>query len=143
MALALFAADTHRESLGFVAGFGEDRLRRDEGLSDLEVLSLCHKNGDHFGLEPLTRTQALTELHSHPEFEAAARERWVEWYLNLTAHYGGRDGLEMHLRYDHLEETGTTFSPCALVHGSGRYDDSNLWDHVRDFTHIYGFWTDP
>lgn len=144
MALALFVTDTNRESLGFVASFGDDRLRRDEGLSDLEVLSLCHKNGDSFGLEPLTRTQALTELHSHADFEAAARERWVEWTLNLTAHYGGRDGLEMHLHYDHLEEDWDNI--LAVVRwcmDQGRYEDViALWDHVRDFTHIYGFWTD-
>jgi LuxR family glucitol operon transcriptional activator len=144
MTLALFAADTNRESLGFVAGFGDDRLRRDEGLSDLEVLSLCHKNGDVFGLEPLTRTQALTELRSNPDFDAAARERWLEWYLNLTAHYGGRDGLEMHLRYDRLEEDwDNVLAVVRWCMDQGRYGDVlDLWEHVRDFTHIYGFWTD-
>lgn len=144
VSLAIFTADTSREALGFVAGFDEARLRRDEGLSDLEVLSLCHKNGDHFGLEPLTRTQALAELHKQPAFEAEARERWVSWYLNFAERYGGRDELEMHLRYDHLEaEWANLLGVMHWCMDRGRYTDMlALWNHVRDFTHIYGFWTD-
>lgn len=144
MGLAVFSTDTSRESLGFVAGFGDDLLRRDEGLSDLEVLSLCYKNGDRFGLETLTRTQALAELRAHPEFEAQARERWVRWHLNFAARYGGRDGLEMHLRYDHLEsDWENILAAIRWCMGQGRYDDVlALWKNLRDFTHIYGFWTD-
>lgn len=144
MSLAIFATETSRESLGYVAGFGDDALRRDEGLSDLEVLSLCHKNGDRFGLEPLTRTQVLAELRAHPDFEAEARERWVSWYLDLTTRYGGRDWLEMHLRYDYLEEAWDNI--LAVMHwfmDQERYKDVlTLWQNVRDFTHIYGFWSD-
>jgi tetratricopeptide (TPR) repeat protein len=144
LSLAIFAADTSREALAFVSGFGEDRLRADEGLSDLEVLSLCHKNADRFGLEPLTRTQAMAELRRHPDFEAAARERWVKWYLNFTTRQGGRDGLEMHLRYDSLEDNWNNI--LAVMHwciDQGRYDDLiTFWNNVRDFTHIYSFWAD-
>lgn len=144
MALAVFSHDPSREALGFVAGFTEDHLRRDEGLSDLEVLSLCHKYGDHFGLETLTRMQALSELHEHPDFEAEARERWVKWYLALTTRYGGRDGLEMHLHYDYLEEEwNNILSVIRWCLDQGHYQDVlMLWNKVRDFTHIYGFWAD-
>lgn len=144
MSLAIFATDVNREALGFVAGFGNDILTRDEGLSDLEVLSLCNKNQDCFGIEPLTRTQALRELSTHPDFEVEARERWVKWYLNFTARYGGRDGLEMHLRYDYLEDDWNNV--LAVLNwgiNQGHYDDLlMLWNNVRDFTHIYGFWAD-
>ncbi|HEX2618849.1 MAG TPA: hypothetical protein VHL11_01845, partial [Phototrophicaceae bacterium] len=144
MSLAIFAADVSREALGFVAGFGSDVLTRDEGLSDLEVLSLCHKNQDCFGIEPLTRTQALRELGAHPNFKAEACERWVKWYLNFTARYGGRDGLEMHLRYDYLEQDwNNVLAVLNWCINQGRYDDLLiLWNNVRDFTHIYGFWAD-
>jgi hypothetical protein len=144
MSLAIFAADTKRDALGQVAGFGDDPLRRDEGLSDLEVLSLCYKDDDCFGLEPLTRTQALAKLAAHPEFEKAARERWVKWCLNLVTHYGGRDQFEMHLRYDYLEASWNNI--LAVLHWcmeQGRYADMVLfWNNIRDFTHIYGFWSD-
>ena len=144
MTLALFVNKVSREALGCVAGLGDDAMRRDEGLSDLEVLSLCDKNEDAFGLEPLTRTQALVELHAHPEVEAEARERWVGWYVDFTQRYGGRDEQEMHLRYDHLEaDWDNILSVMEWCVNHARYADVvTLWNHVRDFTHIYGFWTD-
>lgn len=144
MALALFGAEPTREALGYVAGLGEDWLRRDEGLSDLEVLSLCHKNGERFGIEQLTRMRALTELRQHREFDIVSRERWVSWYKELTAHYGGRDGLEMHLRFDYLEaDWNNILAVMRWCIGQGRYEDVKaFWENVRDFTHIYGFWAD-
>src|SRR5207249_3635399 len=39
MALALFSSGATRDAIGHVAGFGENILDRDEGLSDLIVLS--------------------------------------------------------------------------------------------------------
>lgn len=144
MTLAIFVTEITREALSFVAGFGEDWLRRDEGLSDLEVLSLCNRNNDRFSLDPLTRTQAQIKLRAHPGFEAEAREQWVLWYLNFTASYGGRDAQEMHLRYDHLEEDwDNILGVIQWCIGCVRYQDVvTLWHNVRDFTHIYGFWTD-
>jgi hypothetical protein len=84
MALALFSTDATRDALGYVAGFGEDTLSRDEGLSDLEVLSLVDKKGDRFSLEPLTKVKAQAELNANPDFEQEARERWIEWHRFLA-----------------------------------------------------------
>ncbi|MBI1282152.1 MAG: AAA family ATPase [Anaerolineaceae bacterium] len=143
-ALAVFNAKISRSALGFVAGFEDNILRRDEGLSDLEVLSLCYKEGDHYCLEPLTRMQALTELHAHPEFETVSRDRWVKWYLKYTNTYGGRDEYEMHLRYDYLEEDwNNILSVIRWCIDEMRYEDTvALWCNIRDFTHIYGYWAD-
>ncbi|MEP7291503.1 MAG: NB-ARC domain-containing protein, partial [Chloroflexota bacterium] len=144
MTLALFSSWITREALGFVAGFSDDVLRRDEALSDLEVLSLCQKNGEYFDLEPLTRTQARAELRAHSDFAAEAHEHWVSWYLSFTARYGGRDEQEMHLRYDYLEaDWENILSVVRWCVDQGRYADVvSLWNHLRDFTHIYGYWTD-
>jgi LuxR family glucitol operon transcriptional activator len=144
VSLALFANEVTREAVGYVGGFAESILRRDEGLSDLEVLSLCYRNNEYFGLEQLTRTQALAELRAHPDFEAEARARWVAWYLRFTERYGGRDEQEMHLRYDHLEDDwDNILSVFQWCMDEGRYADVvALWQNVRDFTHIYGYWTD-
>ena len=142
--LALFSLEVSRDALGFVADLGSDPMRRDEALSDLEVLSLCRKNRDTFGLEPLTRAQAMNELRTQPEFEVQARERWVQWYLLFTARYGGRDEQEMHLNYDHLEEDwNNILAVMEWCTDQGRYEDVvALWNNLRDFTHIYGFWAD-
>jgi tetratricopeptide (TPR) repeat protein len=144
LTLAIFSDEARREALGFVAGFGSDSSQRDESLSDLEVLSLCNKNKEHFGLETLTRTQAFTELYVNPVFETEARERWMQWYIDFTAQYGGKDEQELHLRYDHLdtdwENILGTINWCI---DHARYENAiALWHNVRDFTHIYGYWTD-
>ena len=143
MALALFVKPAPREVIGVTAGC-TDVFARDEGLSDLEVLSLSTKDKDRFGLEPLTHTQALAELSHNPGFEASARERWVEWYFQYTATYGGADGQEMHLRYDHLEDDwDNILAVLQWCIDQNRYDDvGHLWANVRDFTYIYGYWAD-
>lgn len=144
MALSIFAADIDRESLGYVAGFDDNPLRRDEGLSDIEVLSLCYKDGQCFGLEPLTRTQALSELLHNPQFEEQARDRWILWCHNFSRHYGGRDWMEMHLNYDLLEDAWTNI--LGVLHWCQDHSRSEdliqLWTQLRDFTHIYGYWSD-
>src|SRR5258708_1675198 len=144
LTLAVFAGEARREALGFVAGFADDIFSRDEALSDLEVLSLCTKNKDRFGLEALTRTQALAELHSQPGSETESRERRVQWYLSFTQKYGGKDEQEMHLNYDNLEEDwDNILAAINWCMGQGRYADVvALWRNVRDFTHIYGYWID-
>jgi LuxR family glucitol operon transcriptional activator len=86
----------------------------------------------------------LAELRAHPDFEAEARQRWVEWYLNFSERYGGRDRLEMHLRYDYLEgDWDNILTVMRWCQAEVRYDSVlALWNNVRDFTHIYGFWAD-
>jgi tetratricopeptide (TPR) repeat protein len=101
MALALFATDAAREALGHVAGLGEDVLSRDEGLSDLEVLSLVNKNADRFSLEPMTRVRALDELKANSEFKQQAQECCVKWYKTLAMQAGdSTDYLDLRLEVD-------------------------------------------
>ena len=82
-ALALFTSTT-RDALGYVAGFYDAVLDRDEGLSKLEILSLVNKEDTRFSLEPLTKNKAIEELTADPLFENEARERQVEWYKQLS-----------------------------------------------------------
>lgn len=144
LTLAIFAARASRDVLGSTAGFEDDITRRDEGLSDLEVLSLCTREREHFSLEPMTRTHALAELRSAPDFEQQVRERWVLWYLRFAQYYGGIDWQEWHTRYDVLEEEWNNL--LAVIQwciGESRYGDViRLWQHLREFTHIYGYWSD-
>jgi LuxR family glucitol operon transcriptional activator len=60
LALAVFATDANREAIGYVAGFGEDMFSRDEGLVELERLSLANKKDGRFSLLPLTRAYAIS-----------------------------------------------------------------------------------
>lgn len=84
LALALFEGDAGRELLGRVAGLADDDLARDEGLATLQRLSLVNKDADRFGLLPLTRGYALTDLAQRPDEERALRERWIACLAELA-----------------------------------------------------------
>lgn len=86
LALAVFSTDTGRDALGYVAGFSEDVLSRDEGLVTLERLSLANKRDGRFGLLPLTKAYA-TSLSPGAQ---AFRQRQVRFYLDFCReHVGG------------------------------------------------------
>ena len=96
---------------------------------------------------PLTREYALAELAAHPEFEQAAQERWVAWYLDFAKAYGGYDWEEWHVQYDRLEEEWTNlvavFDWCAAQE---RYEVmKTFWvggRYVDGFSNLYGHWED-
>ena len=95
LALAVFAVDASRDALGRVADLRP--LDRDEGLSDLEQLSLVNKRGDRFSYLPLTRTFAQAELERDSDFSTAARERWLAYLLDLCQEVG----TPYYWRYSH------------------------------------------
>ncbi len=82
--LSLFATDAAREALGVVAGLGEDAFGRDTGLEELVRLSLVNKEGDRFGLLPLTRSFVQSEPATRAEWMAAAWERWQQYYYQMA-----------------------------------------------------------
>jgi len=82
-ALALFPAEADRHVLGHVAGIN-DSMSRDEGLVQLEKLSLVNRQGGKFTMLPLTRSYSLSDLEHDPEFARQTRERWVGHLTSLT-----------------------------------------------------------
>jgi LuxR family glucitol operon transcriptional activator len=81
MALALFVPDASREALGYVANL--PKLDRDDGLVDLERLSLVNKSADRFEFLPLTKEFASAELTRHPDFETQASRRRADYFKDL------------------------------------------------------------
>lgn len=81
LALSLFATDASREALGVVTNLPE--LDRDEGLVELEKLSLVNKKGGRFELLPLTRVYSEGELRKDSKLENIFRNNWVKYLLNF------------------------------------------------------------
>ncbi len=81
MAAAIFTNSSPRTGLGDVAGL--PLLDRDDGLADLEKLSLLNRQGERFALLPLTRAFALSELHQNTTFAHEARQRWIKFLVDL------------------------------------------------------------
>jgi tetratricopeptide (TPR) repeat protein len=84
LALTFFSVNASRNALGHVAGFQQDILSRDEGLSGLEILSLVNKENGRFSLEPLTKAKVEFELTNHQDFMRDAQQRWIEWYEHFV-----------------------------------------------------------
>lgn len=87
MSMALFEAGVSRDLLGTVAGLKEDEIGRDDGLAELEQLSLINKEGDLFYLLPLTRVFALEELARQPVLDQRLREQWIRTLVVVARPY--------------------------------------------------------
>lgn len=81
MALSLFKTDASRDALEYVADLA--RLDQEEGLVDLERLSLVNKSGDRFSLLPLTRDYVGNLLERDPALARNLRQKWVDYYAEF------------------------------------------------------------
>lgn len=81
MALTMFGGQAEREPLGNVAGLAQNYQERDRELAKLEKLSLVSRHRNQFEMLPLTYEYAQRELGCHPDFDALAFNRWVDWII--------------------------------------------------------------
>ncbi len=97
LALALCAQDADRGALGAAAGLEDDAVRRDEGLLDLEKLSLINRDPqtDRFSLLPLTRHYLQPRLEDAPDTRRRMFAGLVEYYKRVFA----ADPSTRHARY--------------------------------------------
>jgi LuxR family glucitol operon transcriptional activator len=146
-ALALFERSVSRQMLGAVAGLNADLIGRDDGLAELQQLSLIDQNSDRFKLLPLTHSFALEELASQPELERELRERWIECLTALALPFNRphwhqpdrsvlrRDGehLVTLARWAEQHEHPDLLLPVASALG-GYYDAIGRWDDMNEFS---------
>ena len=85
MALTMFGGQAEREPLGKVAGLAQNYKERDKELAKLEKFSLISRQGNQFEMLPLTYEYAQNELSHHPDFDAEAFNRWVDWIIDENA----------------------------------------------------------
>jgi tetratricopeptide (TPR) repeat protein len=86
IALSLCSVDSGREALGIATQLPD--IIRDDGLVELESLSLVNRHNGRFGFLPLTREFALSELQS-ARGSKALRRRWVAYFFKLCQIYSG------------------------------------------------------
>lgn len=84
LALALFAAGASREALGYVTDL--PMADRDEGLVDLDKLSLANRDSGRFRMLPLTKQYALAGIPDDPR-RSTLEERWIGYYGESSAAY--------------------------------------------------------
>lgn len=160
MALSLFASDASRESLGVVAGFGDDEFGRDIALEELLRLSLVNKIHDRYGLLPLTQGFVHLEVEQHDEWMRQARQRWVAYYFDFVNQFSGwsqdwrgHDLVEKDLanifavfnylvtslRYEATSEREQVIAPGSLPQARMAL---KIADRVARTCRIRGYWSD-
>lgn len=147
LALALFAAAASREALGYVTDLPE--LDRDEGLVELEKLSLVNRQAGRFSLLPLTRSFLMNELKQLPEFTTSAFEQALKYYeqlitpaLEIRIGVPYWDGLINYAQAESLEQEWVNLAQfIRQTLDQHLYQAAlNLFLPVVHFLHIWGLW---
>ncbi|MDF0554278.1 tetratricopeptide repeat protein [Kamptonema sp. UHCC 0994] len=112
----------------------------DEALAKLQQLSLIKYQEDRYQMISLTREYVLNELKINADFEAAARERWVSWYLKYCQKHGGQDGKEWN-NYDELsaewENIQVAIDWCI---NQEKYSDFlQFWQQVKGYSYAQSY----
>jgi tetratricopeptide (TPR) repeat protein len=138
LALAVFTTDASREALGYIAGFGEDILSRDEGLVELEKLSLANKKDGRFSLLPLTKAYAISIC---PD-EQALRLRQAAFYLDFCRLYGGTtENWESYSQID-LERQNLIDLMEWCLHNHRWRALMDLQDRLWEYWEFRGYWSE-
>jgi len=146
MAIAIFPKSPVRAAIAVASGLANDPIAVEEGLAQLQKLSLLRMHNNHYEILPLTREYALSELATHPQFEQEARSRWVTWYLDFTKEYAGKDWKEWYIPYDRIEDEWENL--LAVFDWCAAHEEYSIvqtfWQerYLVKFAHIYGYWDD-
>lgn len=141
MAVALFPHPALEEAI-IQTAIPNDRDGEviDEALAKLQQLSLIKYQEDRYQMISLTREYVLNELKINADFEAAARERWLSWYLKYSQKHGGQDGKEWN-NYDELsaewENIQVVIDWCI---SQEKYSDFlQFWQQVKGYSYAQSY----
>ena len=112
----------------------------DEALANLQQLSLIKYQEDRYQMISLTREYVLNELKINADFEAAARERWISWYIKYCQKYGGQDGKEWN-NYDELNaEWDNIQAAIDWCISQEKYSEFlQFWQQVKGYSYAQSY----
>ncbi|MCA9978354.1 MAG: tetratricopeptide repeat protein, partial [Anaerolineales bacterium] len=138
MACAIFTNDVSRKGLEQATHL--PILDQEDGLVQLERLSLINKKGNRFSLMPLTRTFALAEMVNYHESEKQIRQNWLAYLAELCQEPIG----EYFWRYrDHAfyEEGELVLESLDWAYDYGNIDVIFLLSRAAyDYLEVIGDW---
>jgi LuxR family glucitol operon transcriptional activator len=142
LAIALFHQSPRREALIAVAGLDANDVIASESITKLQRLSLIFQEGERYGMSSLTREYAQQELAKQSEIEVEMRDRWINWHLEFSKKYGGKDWGDWHSHYDYLEAEWenlvSVLDWCAI---RDRYTDGrDIGVSLAYYLYLYGHW---
>ncbi len=114
LALALFDHGASREELGDIADLSE--VDRDEGLAELEKLSLANREGARFWLLPLTKAFLISEFSAYSPLVEEIQNRWQHRFVEVVF-----EQIELP-----REKWWTTAFEAGLIASIGRADEQRI-----------------
>lgn len=137
--LAVFAKPPTKQAVCAVACVNEHDAVAN-GLAQLQQLSLIVHQQGRYAIGPLTREYALSEMVANPQLAASVRNRWVDWYLNFTRKYGGKDWREWQDYQDLEAEWDNITQVIQWCIDNKRYSDvCDIWRQVKCYTYSQGY----
>ena len=142
MSLTFFQTTPSKDALITVAGLNTEPIDVEEGLAQLQQLSLIWEENQRYHILPITRQYALDELTKHSEFLEIARNRWVEWYVRFTKNKGGKDWQDWRIKYDYLAQEWENIA--SVLHWCAAQDKyaevKQLWQNIDHYVDLGCYW---
>lgn len=112
-----------------------------DALAQLYQLRLVIQDEERYDMHSLSREYALAELQANSEFEQQARERWVNWYLQLSQAYPSQNWRQWY-EYQDLDQEWENFQ--AVIDwclDQNRYEEvRQFWQRIKGYTYLRGHW---
>jgi nucleoside phosphorylase/tetratricopeptide (TPR) repeat protein len=144
LAITFFRGSCCRESLVKVAGLSEAKQETMQSIARLLQLSLIYEQEDRYSILPITREYAISELEFNNDcnFQNEAQDRWIDWYLKFTRHYGGDDLEDWRARYDCLDKEWMNIESvlyfCAAKERWSKVME--IWQNIDNYVDLSGYW---
>jgi tetratricopeptide (TPR) repeat protein len=139
LALSLFATDASREALGYVADLPE--LDRDEGLVELEKLSLVNREGGRFSMMAITKGYVSNLARVFP-YLSNLEQKWIDYFIKQSNQYS--DKYWNWTNYDWLLAEGKNL--LALFKWAISTDQPEIalkfYQAIQRYLDIEGRWTE-
>jgi hypothetical protein len=139
MALCLFATDASHEAVGYVSGLGEDALN--EGLVMLKQMSLVDDVSGRVQMLPLTKLFTAFELERNKNFHWSAKQKRLEWALDIIAKYAGTH-IEEGARYIEADYANIVEVIESCIQEGSTELAAKLTCQIAPLPYIRGEWTE-
>lgn len=140
LAISCFAVDASRDALGYVADLSE--ADRDDGLVELERLSLVNRNAGRFSLLALTKGFTLTERTHDPANDTLISRRWID-YLKGLCKGSDSDYYWRYQSYAFYDEADNILDALRWSFDHGTAEDVfGLVYAAYDYLEITGRWAE-
>ncbi len=144
LAMPLFVSSASEAPLAYIADLPPGALQRAaDQLADLSLLDIERadlRTPPRYTVHPLVRAFAGARLAERPAEEAALRERWLGWCMDLAASVGFCwDDLDRLDRLDIEHETVQAALEWAAAAGRD-HETIALAEGVRYYYNVRGFW---